>query len=370
MIYLDNAATSFPKPDTVITAVTDYLTNCGASPGRGGYDSAMKAAFLLSECQNELAELLSIPSPERIIFTKNATEAINTAIFGMVRPGDEIIVSSMEHNAVMRAAHEAARRGAQLKIARGNARGFVSPESIEALITPKTRLIVLIHASNVTGTINDIYAVQKIASRHNVPALFDISQSIGIIPIDASGLDMVAFPGHKGLLGPTGTGALYVREGLSPSPLTFGGTGSLSESALMPDIYPDRFHAGTVNMAGIAGLCEGVKFIRREGVFEKEKENTQLLLSLLSELPSLIIPGMDERVSVVSVVKKGYDCVELANSLNSDKICVRAGLHCAPMAHRTIGTTATGTLRFSPGFFNTKEQIEHVVNSFKKILVK
>ncbi len=370
MIYLDNAATSYPKPDTVIKAVTDYMTSCGASPGRGGYDSAFFASTLLNECQEELAALFSIPNPERIVFTKNATEAINAGIFGILNPGDEIIVSSMEHNAVMRAAHEAARRGAILKIATASPSGKVSPDKIESLITDKTRLIVLIHASNVTGTINDIYSVQEIASRHNTLALFDVSQSAGIIPIDASKLDMIAFPGHKGLLGPTGTGALYIREGINISPLLYGGTGSLSESVRMPDIFPDRFHAGTVNISGIAGLLEGVRFIKREGVFEKEKEITDYLFTALSEIKALTIPGEKDRVGVISVCAKGFDPVTLSEKLNLDEICTRAGLHCAPMAHRTIGTIASGTLRFSPGFFTQKSHVDTAVASLKKILGK
>lgn len=370
MIYLDNAATSFPKPDSVTNAVYDYMKNIGASPGRGGYDSAIRAASVLNQCQEELAELLSVPAPERIVFTKNATEAINIAIFSLVSSGDEIIVSSMEHNAVMRAAHALSLKGATLKIAQGSPSGKVSPEKIEKLISPKTRLIVLIHASNVTGTINDIHAVQRIASKNGVLALFDVSQSIGTISLNASDLDMVAFPGHKGLFGPTGTGALYVREGIDLTPLIYGGTGSLSESGTMPDFLPDRFHAGTVNISGIAGLAEGVRFIKREGVFEKEKEITDYLYSALSSIDSLIIPGERERVGVISVCAKGFDPVKLSEGLNDCGICTRAGLHCAPMAHRTVGTFIGGTLRLSPGFFTTKEDIDKTIDCLKKILKK
>lgn len=371
MIYLDNAATSFPKPDKVVSAVSDYMTSCGASPGRGGYDASIQAAEILSECQLQLASLFSIPNPERIVFTKNATEAINTAIFGLVSPGDEIIISSMEHNAVMRAAHECTKRGAKLKIAHATPKGKISPESIKRLITDKTKLIVLIHSSNVTGTINDIYSVQSIATRKGVYALFDLSQSAGIIPIDASKLDMIAFPGHKGLLGPTGTGCLYIREGINLRPLLYGGTGSLSESAYMPDIFPDRFHAGTVNIIGLAGLLEGVKFVMREGVFEKEKEITKYLLSSLSSISGVVIPGEEERTSVVSVTVPAFDSVTIAERLNSEHdIAVRAGLHCAPMAHRTIGTISTGTVRFSPGFFTEKSHVDEAVTAFKKIIGK
>lgn len=370
MIYLDNAATTFPKPEAVISTVTDFMLHCGASPGRGGYTSALRASEILYECQESIAKLFSIPTTERIVFTKNATEAINAAIFGLINPGDEIIISSMEHNSVMRAAHEATRRGASLKIAHGTPEGKILPESIERLITNKTKLICLIHSSNVSGTINDIYAVSRIAKRHKVYTLFDLSQSAGIIPIDASDFDMAAFSGHKGLFGTMGTGALYVRKGIDVKPLLYGGTGSYSESARMPNEYPDLFHAGTVNAPGIAALNEGVKFVLREGVYEKEKEITRYLYDLLKEIPSVTIPGERERTSAVSVTVRGKDVVELAEELNQAGICVRAGLHCAPLAHRTLGTIHSGTLRFSPGYFTEKAHIESTVSVFKKIIQK
>ncbi|MBQ8001993.1 MAG: aminotransferase class V-fold PLP-dependent enzyme [Clostridia bacterium] len=370
MIYLDNAATTFPKPNEVTDALTAYMTSCGASPGRGGYDSSIRSAEMLFECQEEIARLLSIPSPERIVFTKNATEALNAAIFGTVDAGDEIIISSMEHNAVMRAAHECSRRGVYVKIAHGSPTGKIAPESIKNLITDKTKLICLIHSSNVCGTINDIYSVQKIATESNTLALFDLSQSAGIIPIDASGLDMVAFSGHKGLMGPMGTGCLYIREGIDPSPLLFGGTGSYSESARMPLIYPDRFHAGTVNAPGIAALCEGVRFVLREGVFEKEKEITSYMYDALSDISGVTVPGERERTNAISVICPHHDCVHIAEELNISQVCVRAGLHCAPMAHRTIGTIQSGTIRFSAGFFTEKPDVDFALSALKKIIGK
>ncbi len=368
MIYLDNAATTFPKPREVIDAAINFMTKCGASAGRGGYKSAIEASEILFECQENIAALFSIPSPERIVFTKNATEAINAAIFGTISPTDEIIISSMEHNSVMRASHEATRRGAKLKIAHADIKGRVSPESIERLITDKTKLICLIHSSNVSGTINDIYAMQHIAKKHNVLTLFDLSQSAGVIPVDASMFDMAAFSGHKGLFGTMGTGCLYVREGISIKPLLFGGTGSYSESARMPDFFPDLFHAGTLNVPGIAALNAGVKFILREGVYEKEEEITRYLYDSLSDIPGVIIPGEKERASVVSVTVKGFDPILIAEKLNEEGIAVRAGLHCAPLAHRTLGTIEKGTVRFSPGFFTEKSDIDFAVSTFKKII--
>lgn len=371
MVYLDNAATTYPKPDSVIKAVSEYMKSCGASPGRGGYSSAMQASAVLYECRENLASLFHLPNPERIIFTKNATEAINTAIFGLVEKGDEVIISSMEHNAVLRPAHECSRRGARLIIAHSDCTGRVSPESIERLITPKTKLICLIHSSNVCGTVNDIYSVAAIARRKGVLTLFDCAQSAGVIGINAENFDMLAFSGHKGLLGPFGTGGLYVRDGISLSPLLFGGTGSLSESALMPPFLPDRFEAGTLNACGIAGLNEGVKFIMHEGVFEKEREITDCLYDNLKNISSLIIPGVRERTSAVSVVIKGVDCIEAAEELDFDySIAVRAGLHCAPMAHRSLGTITSGTLRISPGFFTKREDIDLLCFALMKIIEK
>ncbi len=369
MIYLDNAATSFPKPQTVYDTVYRFLTNVGASPGRGGYQKAMEASEIVFNCRLNLAKLFSIPSPERIIFTKNATEAINTAIFGIVGVTDEVIISSMEHNSVRRAAFRVTGNGKRLKIAQADSFGTVSPKSIEKLITKNTKLICVIHSSNVSGTINDIYEISRIAKKHSVLALFDLSQSAGIIPIDASKLDMVAFSGHKGLFGPMGTGCLYVREGINLKPSLYGGTGSFSESAQMPDFYPDRLEAGTMNAAAIAGLSEGIKFVMQEGVFEKEKEITNYLYDSLSTVPGILIPGKRERTSAVSVVLPLFDSVELAQSLDTVySVAVRAGLHCAPMAHRTLDTFHTGTVRFSPGFFTTHNEVDFAVKSLKKII--
>lgn len=371
MIYLDNAATSYPKPECVVKAVSDYMTLCGASPGRGGYSSAMEAAAVVYECRENLAALFHLPDPERIIFTKNSTEAVNTAIFGTVEKGDEIIISSMEHNAVLRPAHECTRRGAKMKVAHASFTGFVSPESIEKLITPKTKLICLIHSSNVCGSVNDIYSVADIARKRGVLTLFDCAQSAGIIDIDARKFDMFAFSGHKGLLGPFGTGGLYVREGINLTPLLFGGTGSLSESALMPSFLPDRLEAGTMNACGIAGLNEGVKFVMREGVFEKESEITAYLYDALQNLPSVTVLGTSGGTSAVSIVIKNIDCVDAAETLNSEfSIAVRAGLHCAPMAHRTLGTISTGTVRISPGFFTEKKDIDLLLSAILKIVEK
>lgn len=371
MIYLDNAATTYPKPECVIKAFTDYMTTCGASPGRGGYSSAMRASEVVFDARGALAALFSIEDPERIFFTKNATEAINAALFGLVKKGDEVIISSMEHNALLRPAHELTKRGAKLVVAHADHTGKVSPESIENLITKKTKLIAVIHSSNVCGTINDIPAIAAMAKRHGVLSLFDCAQSAGVIDIDARDFGMIAFSGHKGLFGPQGTGGMYVRGGIEIAPLLFGGTGSYSESASMPSFMPDRFEAGTLNAPGIAALAEGVKFVMREGVFEKEKEITEFLYDNLMNISGISVPGVRERTAAVSIVIKGFGCVEAAEWLDSEySIAVRSGLHCAPMAHRTLGTISSGTIRVSPGFFTTKDDILTLCGAVQKIVEK
>ncbi len=368
MIYLDNAATSFPKPEKVTDAVCTLMKEYGGNPGRGGHLYSRLSGEKIYECRENLAHLLSASSPEEIIFTKNATEAINLAIKGSVRQGDEIIISSMEHNSVLRSAVSLEKQGVTVKIARGDCRGFVSEESFLPLITPKTRLICIIHASNVTGTINPVEKICSEAHKKGVLTLIDASQSAGILDIKAQYADMIAFAGHKALYGPFGTGVLYLRKGLKLTTLTEGGTGSLSESALMPDITPDRYEAGTLNASGIAGLCEGVKFVMNERAYEKERELGQFLAQELSVIKGVRIVGHPQ-TGVVAVRCLHHDCVDVASRLDCEyNIAVRAGLHCAPMAHRTLGTITDGLLRFSCGYFNTKNEIKKAAAATEKIL--
>ncbi len=368
MIYLDNAATTFPKPQSVINAVTEFMQNYGGNPGRGGHYLSRLSGEKVLECREELARLIGADNPERIVFTKNATEAINLAIKGTVSPGDEIILSSMEHNSVLRSAVALEKKGVTVKIARADSSGYVSEESITSLITPKTRLICIIHASNVVGTVNPVESICSAAREKGVLTLIDCAQSAGILDIKASYGDMLAFAGHKALYGPFGTGALYIRNGLTLNPILEGGTGSLSESALMPDILPDRFEAGTVNACGIAGLCEGIKFVLSEGVQEKELENARFLTEQLSAIKGAQLLGRPG-VGVAGLLFPHYDCVEISSRLDSEfLIATRSGLHCAPMAHRTLGTVSKGLLRLSSGYFNTKEEISRAAFAIEKII--
>lgn len=368
MIYLDNAATTFPKPDCVIDAMTDFLKTSGGNPGRGGHTLSRQSSEKIFECREELASLIGCDSPEQIIFTKNATEAINLAIKGCVKKGDEIIISSMEHNSVLRSSIDLEKDGIIVKIARASNTGYVSEKSIEDLITSRTRLICIIHASNVVGTVNPIEKICALARARDVLTLVDAAQTAGVLDISGLGADMIALAGHKGLYGPFGTGALYVRKGLMLDTLIEGGTGSMSESALMPEILPDRFEAGTLNACGIAALCEGIKFIKREGVMEKEKELAQFLREECSVIKGAKLLG-DPAVGVCGILPGQHDCVDIAGRLDSEyNIAVRAGLHCSPMAHRTIGTISKGLVRLSTGFFNTRDEISFAAGAIEKLI--
>lgn len=368
MIYLDNAATTFPKPPAVIRAVTDFAENRGGNPGRGGHTLSALAADSVFSCRESLSELIGCKNPERIIFTKNATEAINLAIKGVLRHGDEVIISSMEHNSVLRSAVAMEKHGITVKIARADACGRIAAAAFTELITPRTRLICVIHGSNVCGALNPVEEICRAAHTKGILTLVDCAQTGGVVPFDVSCTDMAAFAGHKGLYGPLGTGALYVRDGLELATLIEGGTGSMSESALMPPDLPDRFEAGTLNACGIAGLNEGIKFVMRESIYEKEAFLKARLIDKLANINGLKLVGKSD-LGVISVSFTERDYVELASRLDGEySIACRAGLHCAPLAHRTLGTFPTGTLRLSLGAFNTASDIDTVALALNRIL--
>ncbi len=368
MIYLDNAATSYPKPPEVAEAMARFAEDCGGNPGRGGHSASRAAAELIFACREELAGLFNIENCERIVFTKNATEALNTAINGLVGEGGEILISAMEHNAVLRPAVACEAAGASLRVIPADKDGRVTPEAVEAAMTPKTRLVCVVHASNVTGTLNDIAAINETVHSHGALTLFDAAQTAGLVPIDASDFDLLAFPGHKSLYGPMGTGGLYVREGLTLTPLTRGGTGSASESPFMPERMPDRLEAGTLNAIGIAGLLEGVRFVKRENPLERERELAGLLAEKAGGIGGVEVIG-DNGVNVVGVKLKYMDCVEAAARLDAEYgVAARGGLHCAPMAHRSMGTIGCGLLRFSVGAFTTAADVDAAASALEAVL--
>ncbi len=368
MIYLDNAATTFPKPAVVVDAVTDFMKNCGGNPSRGGHSLSASSGEKIFLCREALADLICADTPEQIVFTKNTTEALNLAIKGILTRGDEVIISSMEHNSVLRSCVDMEKEGITLKIARADNRGIVNPATVSDMITDKTKLICMIHVSNVCGSINPVREIYSIAKKRGVTMLLDAAQSAGVVDVDISCGDMIAMAGHKALYGPMGTGALYIRKGILLDTLTEGGTGSFSESALMPENSPERFEAGTLNACGIAGLYEGISFVKREGTREKEKELGDFLVSQMSAVKGAKIIGLPS-VGVVGLSLFGHDCVDVSTRLDREYgIATRAGLHCSPMAHRTLGTVTSGLLRFSTGFFNTREEISAAAHALEKIL--
>ena len=375
MIYFDNAATSWPKPEEVYREVEKVLRNCG-NPGRGGHKMALESGRVIFEARQEICSIFNIKDPMRVVFTSNTTEALNIALKGILKEGDHVITSSMEHNSMIRPLMALKEKGIEVTIVKANEEGKIDPEDIKEAITTKTKMIAITHASNVTGTIMPIEEIGNIAREMNLIFLVDAAQTAGILPIDVEkqNIDLLAFPGHKGLYGPQGTGGLYVRKSIEILPLEEGGTGSKSESMYQPDLMPDKLESGTPNTPGIAGLKEGVKFVKSVGIkniYQQEKRLTKILIEGLKEIKGVKIYGpqkVEERVGVVSITLKDSDVGEISYILDRDfDIATRAGLHCAPLAHSTIGTLKTGTLRFGIGYFNTEEEVEKAIKAIEII---
>lgn len=379
-VYLNNAATSWPKPECVYQAVDRYLRRYGASQGRGSFQRSQEATGIIESCRKNLARLFNVDDPARFVFTKNCSEALNLAIKGLVRPGDHVITSSMEHNSVWRPLKTLEQKGIiTLTQVICNRQGELDPADVERAFTPKTRLMVFMHASNVTGTVFPVAELAGIAHAHNAFLLLDAAQTAGVYPIDvqALGVDLLACSGHKGLLGPQGTGALYISPCLALEPLMEGGTGSSSLSPFQPERLPDRFETGTTNGPGLAGLEAALEFILSTGtdiIRQQEHRLTVLLLDGLSRMPSIVIYGPrdpDRQVAVVSFNLQGVEPEDVGVVLDEVfGIMVRTGLHCSPQAHRTIGTIEHGTVRVSPGWFNTPEEINYFIDAIREIATK
>ena len=376
MIYLDNAATTFPKPKEVYCAVLDCMENYGANPGRAGHKLAMRAGRVIYECRENIAKLLNVSNPMNIIFTHNATDSLNLAIKGVVKSGDHIITTSVEHNSVIRPIKALEKNGVENTIVKCDKYGHLNTEDIRKAIKPNTKLIVTTHASNVCGTIIDIESVGNIAKENNILYLVDASQTLGVYDVDVQKLnvDMVAAPGHKCLLGPQGTGILYIREGLEVDILKEGGTGSNSEELFQPNMMPDRYESGTHNTPGIAGLNAGVKFVLETGIDKirhHEEELCDYMLKRLKEVPNIKIYGpldSKKRAAVISINIGNIDSGELTFLLDDMyDIATRSGIHCSPLAHQTLETLIQGTVRFSLGYFNTKEDIDKAVEALIEI---
>jgi cysteine desulfurase/selenocysteine lyase len=365
-LYLDNAATSFPKPEPVYQAVMRTMRDVGGSAGRGGHRRSLEAGRLLLQAREAVARLLSAPDSSRVIFTHSATEALNMAVRGTLAAGDHVVTTAMEHNSLLRPLYLLRRQGVELTIVDAGSDGLVDPADVRRAVRANTRLIAVGHVSNVSGTIQPVEHLVAIAREANALFLLDAAQSAGSLPIDvvAGGIDLLAAPGHKGLLGPQGTGFLYVAPGVTLTPFLAGGTGSHSSSTEQPAAIPEGFEAGTHNMPGIAGLTAGIGFVLEQGVSAiggKERSLAEAARSGLLPLPGVNVCGPQDpllRAGVLSFTVAELDPAALAFALDQRfDIAVRAGLHCAALAHRALGTFPEGTVRVSPGPFTTSAEI-------------
>lgn len=366
MIYLDNAATTLQKPRPVGQAMLDALQTAG-NPGRGAHEPTLHAARLVYETRTALAELLGADDPSCIAFTANATQSLNMALCGLLHPGDHVLTTVCEHNSVLRPLYRLQKNGVQLDFVEADARGVLRYEQFEQKLRPNTRAVVISHASNVTGNVADLAFVSNFTKKHGLLLILDAAQTAGIRPLDVKtlGADVLCFTGHKGLLGPQGTGGAYVRPGLQVAPLVVGGSGVHSFAEEHPAQMPTALEAGTLNVPGIAGLGAGVRWILQQGVQtlqEKETAWAQLFYEQLQEVENLAFygdfSGNAPRVPIVSLNIGDEDSAWVADALWEDaSICVRAGAHCAPLMHKTLGTAAQGVVRFSFSHANTEEEV-------------
>ena len=353
------------------------LREIGSGPGRGGYARGIEATRLVFEAREVLAQFFGIADSSRIVFTHSATESLNLAISGLLRPGDHVVSTSMEHNSLVRPLYRASQTGVEISWVQGDRSGLVDSRQVSAAMRPNTRLVAISHCSNVTGTIQPIEEIALLARRSGALLLLDAAQSAGGLPIDVREMkiDLLAVPGHKGLLGPQGTGLLFIAEGVELTPLLVGGTGGHSSGPDQPYAMPERYESGTLNTPGVAGLKAGVEFLRETGIPALRRKETDLVRQLLEGVRS--IPGVtvhgpqtaEERCSVVSFTVAGCDPSRIGFHLDRDHdISVRVGLHCAFSAHKTIGTYPEGTVRVSPGYFNTAEEIDVFLKAVRTIV--
>jgi cysteine desulfurase family protein len=377
-IYFDNAATSWPKPPAVRDALEAYFGFAGGNPGRSAHSMSVAAARVVAAARSALADLLGIVDPSRIALTRNATEALNLALYGLLKPGDHVVTTSMEHNSVMRPLRHLETQGVELTVVPCSPGGALDLDRVRRALRPTTRLLATIHGSNVTGALMPVEQLAKLAKARGIAYLLDASQTAGTIPIDvaALGIDLMAFPGHKGLLGPTGTGGLYIREGLDIDPLMRGGTGSDSALEWQPAFMPDRYESGTPNVLGLAGLAAGVGFLLSHGVARVAAHEHALRARFCAgatSIPGLRLYGPEVGVAACGVVSFTIDGLipsEISMLLDqSFSILARPGLHCAPAAHQTLGTFPTGTVRFGFGWANTEAEIDQALDALEEIAV-
>jgi cysteine desulfurase family protein len=376
MIYLDNAATSWPKPPQVIQAMADFMKRGCANPGRSAHHMARQADDAVMHTRELLAKLFNISDPMRTAFMPNATYGLNMAIHGVVKDGDTVVTTMMEHNSVLRPLKTLEKSGKiKLELIQPDKQGRISFQSIRKAVTKTTALFCMTLSSNVTGAIMPFAEAGRHCRANNVLYLLDASQGAGVIPIDVESMcvDLLAFPGHKGLLGPQGTGGLYVREGVELQPIIQGGTGSFSDQLTQPGVYPDMLESGTLNVPGIVGLGKGVSFILETGITNIRQKKLQLMRRLFAGLEregriTVYSPPPEQNSGIVSLSVEDMDSAEVGYLLNRNfGILIRNGLHCAPYAHQALGTRDKGLVRLSPGFFNNENDMDLTIKALQKI---
>ncbi len=379
-IYLDSAATTRQKPPQVLKALVQFATEVGVSHGRGSYRLGIAANELIYETRASLAQLFHIQKSDRILYMKNVTEGINTALKGFLKSGDHVVLSSMEHNAVIRPLNKLkASRGIEYTVVPANSLGRLNPYDFEQAFKPNTKIVCLLHASNVTGNLNPVEEVGNLCAKKGVAFLVDTAQTAGVVPIDmkSMNIDFLCFTGHKGLMGPPGTGGLVVSSKYNLDSFIEGGTGSNSDREEQPTQWPDKFESGTQNYWGLAGLKASVDFLLKtsvQAVRRKEEALTAQFLTDVEKIKGIKLYGLPsgdakERVAVVSLNVEGKDPSEVGYELDERYgIMTRIGLHCAPLAHRTIGTYPIGTVRFSFGYYNTQKEIEKTVKALMEVV--
>lgn len=380
-IYLDNGATSFPKPEEVADAVYEYMTSIGTNINRGGYQTAYDLEGTVFETREMLADMFGGSDCKNVVFTKNITESLNVVLKGFLKPGDHILCSSMEHNAVMRPLVQLEKTGVEFDRIPGTDKGELVLGKVEGMIKTNTKAIVMTHASNLVGTVNPLKEVGEICQKHGLKFFVDSAQTAGTLPIDMKEMhiDALCFTGHKSLLGPQGIGGFILDEAMIPliDPILSGGTGSISHTEEIPDFMPDRFEPGTMNLPGIVGLNAGLKWIKEKGLDAIAAHELGLTKRFIDGITPLEdsgkirivgLKGTEGRTGVVSIQTLSVDCADAAFRLDFEYgIMTRVGLHCAPNAHKTLGTFPVGTVRFSFGNFNTEAEVDAAVKALTEI---
>jgi len=379
LVYLDNAATSWPKPPEVAAAMADFMERTGANPGRSGHRLSIESARIVFETRQLVAQFFNAPDPQRVVFGLNVTEALNLALHGLLRPGEHVITSGMEHNSMMRPLRLLEEQGVEVTVVHCSQQGCLDPGEVEAAIQANTVLLAINHASNVTGTILPVGEVGRIARAHNLLLLTDEAQTAGAYPVDmqADHIDLLAFTGHKSLYGPMGTGGLIIGERVDIQrmrPLKQGGTGSRSERETQPEFAPDRYESGTPNAVGLAGLAASIRWLQTRGIEQIRSHEVALcqhLLEGLSALPGVTVYGpldAEYQTAIASFTINHMLPSEVGLRLDDEfGILCRVGLHCAPSAHRTLGTFPDGTLRFGLGAFNTHDDVDMALHAIRQL---